>query len=48
MSVLEISEAKALKTIEQHSMLFDGKEKNKRIFEAQIMLAKARMYQENT
>ncbi|NHW59125.1 tetratricopeptide repeat protein, partial [Escherichia coli] len=29
MSVLEISEAKALKTIEQHSMLFDGKEKNK-------------------
>ncbi|MCO7317062.1 tetratricopeptide repeat protein [Riemerella anatipestifer] len=46
MSVLEISEAKALKTIEQHAMLFDGKEKNKRIFEAQLMLAKARMYQE--
>ncbi|MHA3046822.1 type IX secretion system periplasmic lipoprotein PorW/SprE [Riemerella anatipestifer] len=46
MSILEISEAKALKTIEQHAMLFDGKEKNKRMFEAHLMLAKARMYQE--
>lgn len=46
MSILEISEVKALKTIEQHAMLFDGKEKNKRMFEAHLMLAKARMYQE--
>ncbi|MDY3548752.1 tetratricopeptide repeat protein [Riemerella anatipestifer] len=46
MSVLEISETKALKAIQKHAMLFDGKEKNKRIFEAHLMLAKARMYQE--
>uniref|UniRef100_UPI003CC919AB type IX secretion system periplasmic lipoprotein PorW/SprE n=1 Tax=Riemerella anatipestifer TaxID=34085 RepID=UPI003CC919AB len=45
-SSLEISEAKALKAIQKHSMLFEGEEKNKRIFEAQLMLAKARMYQE--
>lgn len=46
-TILEIAEAKALKAIAKHSMMFDGEERNKRIFEAQILLAQARLYQNN-
>jgi len=44
-TILEISEAKALKAIADHSMEFDGVQKNKEIFEAHLLLAKARMFQ---
>lgn len=44
-TVLEISEAKAMKAIAKHSMMYDGEEKNKRIFDANILLAQARLYQ---
>lgn len=44
---LQIAEIKALKAIEKHSMLFNGKEKNKQIFDAYILLAKARLFQAN-
>ncbi|MDO4225199.1 MAG: tetratricopeptide repeat protein [Bergeyella zoohelcum] len=45
-SILQISEAKALKTIAQYSNLKDGVEKNKTIFDAHILLAQARLYQD--
>lgn len=44
-TILEISEAKALKAITKHSMKFEGVEKNKVIFDAHILLAQSRMYQ---
>ena len=43
--VLQVAEIKALKAIEKHSMLFNGKEKNKKIFDAYLLLAKARLFQ---
>lgn len=42
---LQIAEAKALKAIEQHSVIKNGIEKNKTLFDAYLVLAKARMYQ---
>ncbi|WP_313099758.1 tetratricopeptide repeat protein [Epilithonimonas sp.] len=44
-TALQISEAKALKTISKYSVLVSGVEKNKKIFDAYMLLAKARMYQ---
>ena len=44
-STLEITEAKSLKAIDKHSVLVNGVEKNKEIFDAYLLLAKARMYQ---
>lgn len=44
-STLEIAEAKAMKAIEKHSMIFKGQEKNKQIFDAYILLTKARLFQ---
>ena len=43
-SILEISEAKALKTIAKYSVMKGGEEKNKKIFDAHILLAQARIY----
>ena len=43
-SILEISEAKALKTISKYSVMKGGEEKNKKIFDAHILLAQARIY----
>ena len=43
-SILEISEAKALKTITKYSVLKSGEEKNKKIFDAHILLAQSRLY----
>ena len=43
-TVLEIAEAKALKTIDKYSVIRDEQEKNKNIFDAYIALAKARIY----
>jgi len=37
---LQVAEIKALKAIEKHSMLFNGKEKNKKIFDAYLLLAR--------
>ncbi len=42
---LQVAEIKALKAIEKHSMLFNGKEKNKQIFDAYLLLAKSRLFQ---
>lgn len=44
-SILQISEAKALKTISQYSVMKGGTEKNKKIFDANILLAQSRLYQ---
>ncbi|MPS72523.1 MAG: tetratricopeptide repeat protein [Chryseobacterium sp.] len=44
-SILQITEAKAQKAITKYSVLVNGVEKNKKIFDAYILLAKARMYQ---
>lgn len=44
-TALQITEAKALKTISKYSVLVSGVEKNKKIFDAYMLLAKARMYQ---
>lgn len=44
-TVLQITEAKAIKAITKYSVLVNGVEKNKKIFDAYILLAKARMYQ---
>lgn len=44
-SVLQISEAKAIKAITKYSVLVNGVEKNKKIFDAYMLLARARMYQ---
>ncbi len=44
-TTLQITEAKALKAISKYSVLVGGVEKNKKIFDAYMLLAKARMYQ---
>ena len=44
-SALKISEIKAEKAIQKHSMVFGGVEKNKEIFNAYMLLAKARLFQ---
>ncbi len=44
-SALKISEIKAEKAIQKHSMVFGGIEKNKEIFNAYMLLAKARLFQ---
>ena len=44
-TTLQITEAKAIKTITKYSVLVNSVEKNKKIFDAYILLAKARMYQ---
>ena len=43
-TILEISEAKALKAIAKYSVMKGGEEKNKKIFDAHILLAQARIY----
>ena len=43
-SILEISEAKALKAIANYSVMKSGEEKNKMLFDAYILLAQARLY----
>ena len=43
-SILEISEAKALKAISQYSVMKGGEEKNKKMFDAYILLAQSRLY----
>ena len=43
-TVLEIAEAKALKAIDKYSVTRDGQEKNKKIFDAHIILAQSRIY----
>lgn len=43
-SVLQISEAKALKAITKYSVLKDGVEKNKKMFDAHLLLAQSRLY----
>lgn len=43
-SILEIAEAKALKAINKYSVIKNGEEKNKQIFEAYMILAQARIY----
>lgn len=45
-SILQIAEAKALKTISKYSVVKDGVERNKTIFDAYILLAQSRIYQE--
>jgi len=45
-TILEIAEAKALKAIAKYSVLKNGEEKNKKIFDAHILLAQARIYRE--
>lgn len=44
-TILQIAEAKALKTIDQYSVMKSGVEKNKTIFDAYILLAQSRIYQ---
>lgn len=44
-SALQIAEMKALKTISKYSVMKEGVEKNKTIFDASIILARARLYQ---
>ena len=44
-TILEISEAKALKAIEKYSVMKGGVEKNKKIFDANILLVQSRIYQ---
>lgn len=44
-STFQRAEEKALKVIENNSMIFKGIEKNREIFNAYILLAKARIYQ---
>lgn len=43
-SILEISEAKALKAISKYSVMKGGEEKNKKMFDANILLAQSRIY----
>ena len=43
-SILEISEAKALKAIAKYSVIKGGEEKNKKMFDAYILLAQSRLY----
>ena len=44
-TILEISEAKALKAIDKYSVLKNGIEKNKKMFDAHLLLAQALIYQ---
>ncbi|WBV59272.1 tetratricopeptide repeat protein [Chryseobacterium camelliae] len=44
-TALEISEAKALKAINKYSVIKNGEEKNKVIFDAYMILAQSRIYQ---
>lgn len=44
-TALEIAEAKAQKAIAKYSVMKNGEEKNKRMFEAHILLAQAQLYQ---
>lgn len=44
-SALEISEAKALKAVNKYSVIKNGEEKNKAIFDAYMILAQSRIYQ---
>jgi tetratricopeptide (TPR) repeat protein len=44
-TILEISEAKALKTIDKYAVLKNGVEKNKKMFDAHLLLARGRIYQ---
>lgn len=44
-TTLQIAEAKALKTISKYSVLVNGVEKNKYMFDAYMLLAKSRLYQ---
>ncbi len=44
-TTLQISEAKALKAIDKYSVMKKGEEKNKKIFDAYILLAQSRIYQ---
>lgn len=43
-TALEIAEAKALKSINKYSVIRNGEEKNKQIFEAYMILAQSRIY----
>lgn len=43
-TILQISEAKALKAIAKYSVMKGGEEKNKTIFDAYLLLAQARLY----
>lgn len=43
-SILEISEAKALKAISKYSVMKSGEEKNKKMFDANLLLAQSRIY----
>lgn len=43
-SILQISEAKALKAIAKYSVMKSGEEKNKTLFDAYILLAQSRLY----
>jgi tetratricopeptide (TPR) repeat protein len=45
-TILEITEAKALKAIATYSVLKGGEEKNKKIFDAHILLAQSRIYRD--
>jgi tetratricopeptide (TPR) repeat protein len=44
-TTLEISEAKALKAIDKYAVLKNGVEKNKKMFDAHLLLARGRIYQ---
>lgn len=44
-TTLEIAEAKALKAINKYSVIRNGEEKNKQIFDAYMILVQARIYQ---
>lgn len=44
-TTLQISEAKALKAIDKYSVMKSGQEKNKVMFDAYILLAQSRLYQ---
>jgi tetratricopeptide (TPR) repeat protein len=43
-TILEISEAKAMKAIDKYSILKNGVEKNKKMFDAHLILAQAKIY----
>ncbi|MCW3160711.1 type IX secretion system periplasmic lipoprotein PorW/SprE [Chryseobacterium oryctis] len=43
-TALEIAEAKALKAIKKYSVIRNGEEKNKKIFDAYMILAQSRIY----
>lgn len=43
-STLQIAEAKALKAISKYSVMKNGEERNKKMFDAHLLLAQARLY----